>query len=96
MESVGDRLPVTGQLHDVSCVQDPVPEEMVELKSGAVDGPVVLVVRVVQVVPLRRQDRQVLHVAPCQLRPARACEVSGEISARGRNSALSEFIAGNI
>ena len=68
MEAVGDGLPAGGQVHHVSSVQHAVAEQVVELQAGPVDRPVVLALRVVQVVALRRQNGQVLDVAPRQLR----------------------------
>ncbi len=72
MEAVGHGLPVARQFHHVSRIEHAVAEQVVELEAGAVDRPVVLVVRVVQVVPLRREHRQMLHVTPRQARAARA------------------------
>ena len=68
MEAVGHGLPVGGEVDHVAGVQHAVAEQMVELESSPVDRPVVLAVRVVQVVPLRRQHGQVLDVTPRQLR----------------------------
>ena len=70
MEAVGDRLPAAGQVHHVAGIQHPVAEQVVELQSGAVDRPVVLAVRVKQVIALRRQHGEVLDVTPGELRTA--------------------------
>ena len=67
VEAIGDRFPADGEIHHVAGVQHAIAEQMVEFESGAVDRPVVFAVRVVQVVALRRQNGQVLHVAPRQL-----------------------------
>ena len=64
MEAVGHALPVPGQVDHVASVEHAVAEEVVELEPGAVDGPVVLAVRVVQVVTFGGEYCQMLHVTP--------------------------------
>lgn len=64
VEAVRDGLPVPGQVDHVPGVQNAIAEQVVELEAGAVDGPVVLAFRVVQVVPLGSQHGQMLYVAP--------------------------------
>ena len=68
--ALADAGPVAGHVHHVSGVQHSVAEQMIELETCAVDGPVVARLGVVEVVTLRRQHRQMLHVSPRQMRTA--------------------------
>jgi len=68
--SFADARPVARQVDHVAGVEHSVAEQMVELEPGAVDGPVVARLGVVEVIAFRRQHRQMLHVAPAQSRTA--------------------------
>ena len=66
VEALGHGLPLAGHLHHAPGVQYAVAKQVVELQAHAVPAP--LVDLVVQLVPLGREHRQVLHVPPCQVR----------------------------
>lgn len=65
MEPLWHRLPLFGHFHHAASVQDAIAKQVVKLQSHAVPPP--LVDLIMQLVPLRSQDRQVLHVPPRQV-----------------------------
>lgn len=65
VESFRDGLPLAGQFDHPSGIQHAVSEQMVELQAHAVSPP--LVHFVVQLVPLRGEDGQMLQVPPRQV-----------------------------
>lgn len=65
VKALWHRLPLFGHFHHAASVQDPVAKQVVELQSHAVPPP--LVDLIMQLVPLRGQDWQVLHVPPRQV-----------------------------
>lgn len=65
METLRHRFPIFGHLHHSAGVQHAVAKQVVELQAHAVPPP--LVDLVVELVPLGSQDRQMLHVSPCQV-----------------------------
>lgn len=67
MEPRRDRLPLLGQGHHRARIQHPEPEEMVELQSDAVHGPVEASFGIKKGVPFRGENRQMLHVPPRQV-----------------------------
>ena len=68
--ALSDARPVASHVDHVAGVKDSVTEEMIELESCAVDGPVVTSFRVVEMVTFRRENCEVLNVTPCQMRTA--------------------------
>jgi len=70
MPAFADTRPVTRHVDHITGVEHSVTKQVVELKSGSIDGPVVTSLWVVEVVTFRCQYSQVLNVAPCQLRTA--------------------------
>lgn len=65
--ALSDTGPVARHVHHISGIQHAVAEQMIELQTGAVDGPVVVGLGIVEMVAFRRQHGQMLHVAPRQM-----------------------------
>lgn len=61
-------MPLLGQRDHGACVQHAKPKEVVELQAHAVHCPMEAVLGIKQRVALRSQHRQMLNVAPSQLR----------------------------
>jgi len=64
--------PVASHVHHVASVKYPVAEQMVELEAGAVDGPVVTSLGIVEMIAFRCEHSQMLYVAPTHTRAARS------------------------
>ena len=64
MPAFSDGRPVTCHVDHVSSIQHTISKQMVELQAGAINGPVVTSLRVVEMVAFRRQHRQMLNVSP--------------------------------
>lgn len=83
VESFRDGLPLSGQFDHSSGIQHAVSEQMVELQAHTVPPP--LVHLVMQLVPLRGEDRQVLQVPPRQVRTAGKHNRGNKVKPRKEN-----------